>query len=297
MAKIVKDNSKPLGKTFWDLLSEFFWGKPIAAIIVFIIIAMLLFAFVFSGLFSVNNGKISLGYTKSLDKVTSIAPSNDEIFKFCIEYGISLKKKYIIRSIVQTYDAILIGKNKDSLLIKERITYDIIAIQDITKNEDVFIEDYSSTVADNVKRWFGTNREVNIHMGNQQKFVVQIECKKGLSRTIMTGADFYYKLPLKNDRISQFRNIKLNNNEDLWVYPNSDDVVGQHTMIFSSEDLYLKPIADAAIHTKSTTNGKLIDDATPFYNYAEYGESKYVSVSYTWYKILPDEIFGLKIRW
>ena len=212
--------------------------------------------------------------------------------------GLGRKKIYALKSVVQTYNIELIGQHKDTALVQERITYDLLALQDITKAQDVFKEEYSSEVAFKVERWFGTDRESLLQMGNESKYYVHFECKKGESRTIMTGANFYYKLPLKDNRNSRFRDYRLASNEDLWIYPNEDDVIGRLTMIISSKDLKFEIISGNALHTyNNAEKGKVNDDNDTFYNFDENSLSRNNSVSYSWAKILPDEQCALRIKW
>jgi hypothetical protein len=305
MAKNTPDTNKPVtGRTLWDVLQNIFSGKPLTVIITIAILISIFIILVLSGVLTIRDGKISISRpTENIhdslpEKIGTNNNMEDVLLQFCITKGNELKKKYVLKSIIQSYDAELIGKLRDTLLVKERITYDLLALEDIAKDEDVFVEDYSSVVADKVERWFGTNRENTMHMGNQQKYVVQIECKKGEGKTIVTGADFYYRFPLANDRNSTFRNFSLAHNEDLWIYPNTEDVVGKHTMIFNSRDLALEPNAQGALHTIGSSAGKINNDCDGFYNANQNSEtSTNRSISYTWYKILPDETFALKVKW
>ena len=131
-------------------------------------------------------------------------------------------------------------------------------------------------------------------MGNESAYYLHFNCKKGESITIVTGADFYYRFPLSNGRVSPFRDYRLNSNEDLWIYPNDEDVIGKLTMILSSEKMKFIPLTNAALHTvRGTTN----DDNSYFYNHDEDYINPNNSISATWTKILPDEQFALKIKW
>lgn len=293
--------SETVGKTIWDLLGNLFTKKPTIVVSTLVGVAFIFLILIFTGLlkFEMIDGKVSMAFNPTGQNTISQTSENssDQLVSFCLAKGTELKKKYVLKSIVQTYDAELIGKSKDTLVVKERIIYDILALQDIAKAENIFKEGYSSNVAFKVERWFGNEREKLLHMGNESTFYVHFECKKGESITMMTGADFYYTFPLKDNRFSPFRDYKLASNEDLWIYPNEEDVIGKLTMIWSSHDIKLQQISGAAFHTLTTGKTNVNDDKDAFYNLDENSVSKNNSVSATWKNILPDEQFALKIKW
>jgi hypothetical protein len=287
-----------VGKTLWDILEKLFSGRPLIIILTLAGVILLFLILTLTGLlkFQINDGKLSLGFN-AMGKSSQVATNQDDITTFCLTQGTDLKKRYVIKSVIQAYNFELFGEHKDSLLVRERIIYDLIALRDISKAEDVFKEGYSSNVAKNVLRWFGNDREESLHMGNQHSYYVHFDCKRGDSHTIITGADFYYFLPLADSRYTPFRDTRLAANEDLWIYPNEEDVIGKLTMIISSDDIKFKSISNSALHTTIRDGAKLNDDKDAFYNFDENQINSNNSVSYTWSRILPDEQFALKIKW
>lgn len=131
-------------------------------------------------------------------------------------------------------------------------------------------------------------------MGNASSYYLHFDCKKGESVTLITGANFYYKFPLQNGRLSQFRDYRLNSNEDLWIYPNDEDVIGKLTMIIYSNNIKFLPQANSALHT---IRGTINNDDDYYYNYDPDFENPNNSISKTWEKILPDEQFALRVKW
>src|SRR5204863_3541194 len=99
---------------------------------------------------------------------SSTATQEGDVLNFCITKGRELNKSYVLPSVVQSYDMHLIGPNKDTLLVKERITYNLLALRDISEAEDIFKEGYSSKVALRLDRWYGTDHEEPLHMGASQ---------------------------------------------------------------------------------------------------------------------------------
>ncbi len=291
---------KITGKTLWDIIGDLFAKKPTIVVITLFSVLLLFLILIFAGLmkFEIIDGKVSLSFdVNKQPDITNLNKIYLQEQNWCVAKGIELNKKYILKTIVQTYDAELKGTNKDTLVVKERIIYDIFALQDITKVQDIFKEGYSSNVAFKVERWFGSEREKPLHMGNESTYYVHFDCKQGESITLMTGADFYYTYPLKSGRHSPFREYNLNSNEDLWIYPNEEDVIGKLTMIWASYDIKLQSISGNALHTYTNGKAKINDDRDAFYNFDENSQNNNNSVSASWKNILPDEQFALKIKW
>jgi len=289
-----------VGKTFWDVIEKLFSKKPIIVFSTLLGIVIISLILIITGIlkFNINDGKLSLSFKSITQNNNNTNTSSiDELSTFCLTNGFKLDKQYILKSVIQTYDIELLGAHKDTMLVRERIIYDLLALEDITKAQNIFKEEYSSEVAFKVERWFGTGREDLLQMGNESKYFVHFDCSKGESQTIMTGANFYYKLPLQDNRDGVFREYRLASNEDLWIYPNEDDVIGKLTMIVSSKDLKFQPISENALMTYSDGQGKVNKDNDAFYNFDQNSLSKNNSVSYTWTKILPDEQLALKIKW
>lgn len=293
-----RESNQVVGKTLWDVLEKLFSGRPLTIILTLVGVVLLFLILTMTGFlkFQINDGKLSLGFN-AMGQTSPITVNQDNITTFCLTQGTDLKKRYVIKSVIQTYNFELLGEHAETLLVKERIIYDLIALRDISKAEDVFKEGYSSNFAKNVLRWFGNDREESLHMGNQHSYYVHFDCKKGDSHTIMTGADFYYSLPLADNRYTPFRDTRLAANEDLWIYPNEEDVIGKLTMIISSNDIKFKSISNSALHTIIRDGAKLNDDKDAFYNFDENQINSNNSISYTWSRILPDEQFALKIKW
>lgn len=277
------------GKTFWDVLENLFTGKPL---IVWLTIVGLIITIVLLMVFQILHVEIKESkLSMSFNQIKHESIQNDSLISFCVTKGNELKKKYIIKTIIQSYHFDRVSN--DSLIVRERITYDLLALENIKKAQNVFKEQYSSNFA-KVERWYGNQDEQIMHMGNQSEYYLHFDCKKGKSITLITGADFYYKLPLDNNRASPFRKYILNSNEDLWIYPNDEDVIGKLTMIIYSKNIKFISQTNSALHT---IGGSVNDDSDYFYNHDENFKNPNNSISKTWEKILPDEQFALKVKW
>ena len=292
------------GKTFWDIIGRVFTGKPMVAWGTLIGIVLCFSFLIGIGVLraEIKDNKFSLSFAgkQSSELEQSAKPAQelrqiprDSLSIFCIEKGMELKKKYALRSVIQSYDFDFVNNKKEIMIVKERIMYDLIALEDISKQENIFKEEYSSNVAFKVERWYGNHEEKVVHMGNESAYYVHFNCKKGKTTTLVTGADFFYKYPLSNGRPSPFRDYTLGSNEDLWIYPNDEDVIGRLTMIVSSDKMKFVPVVNGALHT---IGGRINDDDDYYYNYKEEFNSNN-SVSSTWEKIKPGEHFALKIKW
>jgi hypothetical protein len=293
-----RKENKAVGRTFWDILHSIVSKKPVPVFLLFAILLTVALFLILTGLlrFEINNGKLSMGFNSNRGSQTTqiINKSPDELLEFCVKKGTELNLKYVIKSITQIVELKLIGPSKKTLLVKERIVYDILALHDVTTTESTFYEENVSQGALKVIRWYGTDREINSDIGNDTKYQIPFNCKKGESKTIITGADYYYSLPLESNRSTSFKDYLLMQNEDLYFYPNEYDVIGKLKMIISSEDIKFKEIPNAAFHSIS---GKTIFYSDAFYNFDAEAKNACNSVSAEWKTILPDESFALHVVW
>lgn len=293
------------GRTIWDVIAHAFTNNPrisISIITGLLVLFLIMILFNVFGLEYKNQSlNIRFGKSPSSDKADSTYILNqgvilkDTILAFCFEQGYKYSSPLIIKSLIVSVKLELIGANKDTLMAQERIHYTVVALRDILENENVFVEDYSTSYTTKIKRWYGTEQEQSISMSNPNQYYVVFECKKGETKTIITGADYYYKYPLQDKRISDFRNIVLGSNEDLWIYPNKDDVIGDLTIILESSTLKLKPFEKGAMQNIGNTK---INDREIKHHYSQ-NDSRNTSntISASWNKILPDQMFGLHYQY
>lgn len=292
------------GRTLWDVITHAFTKKPKITLSVasslLLMMLLLIFLNILGFEYKNQSFNLRLGKSPSSDKADTSFLLNqgvilkDTVLAFCFDQGYKYSSPLIIKSLIVSVRLELIGVNKDTLLAQERINYTVVALRDIFENENVFVEDYSTSYASKIKRWFGTEQEQSISMSNPNQYYVVFECKKGETKTIITGADYYYKYPLQDKRSSDFRNIVLGTEEDLWIYPNKDDVIGDLTIIIESASLKLIPFEKGAMQNIGNTK---TNDKDIKHHYSQ-SDSRNTSntISASWSKILPDQIFGLRFR-
>jgi len=276
-----------VGKTLWDILSKIFAGNPRIVILVIVGLVVIFLLLVLTGIlkFEVNEGKVSMRFTRQNAFAASSSVRPDDLIGFCIKNGIALKKKYVITSVTHMLDIEFVGKHRDSTLYKERIVYDVLALEDISGEDKVFKEDYfGDPAAKGLRnmRWFGTDNE-RLISEDETAYFVHFNCKKGETHTIITGNDEYEKgagIPI----------------EYYLRYPNDDDVIGKLTMLISTHDFKFRTILKSAV--RIIKNGQEIrqNEQDAFYNQDENQYSSNVSVSYSWTKILPGEELYLVIK-
>jgi hypothetical protein len=203
----------------------------------------------------------------------------------CFARAKALSKPYVLRSVTQwiryTDDV-----SSESINVQERIVYDLVPLRNIKMDDQVFLEEYSSSNKD-VRHWFGPHRE--LFAGGNTKYQVQFAAAHGRSVTITTGAELSYKLPLADGRSAFREQATLNHDEDFWVYQNIDDVICSLTQIVESDSLKLSPIHRGGhrVGINKPVEGDVDHqqiDASPPVN---------SSLGITWYDIEPGEDAGL----
>lgn len=173
-----------------------------------------------------------------------------------------------------------------------RTMYSLLALEDINKNSTVFRERYGSDYANKIVHWYGTDIEA-LH-GIGKVYDVLFEIPNNNRKTIVTGADFYYTLPLPSNR-KTFSNIfTLNPNEDLIMYPNDNDIISNIMIVVESENMKITPLGRAAKRLKSDRS--LVENEA-FLNVNQINNQGTRSITARWANVLPGEDVGLAISW
>jgi hypothetical protein len=200
-----------------------------------------------------------------------------------IAIGRDLKRAYIIESIA---DLINIEKKningRNKLVVNRTITYTIFALRDISKEEKVFLESYTS---DETKPLYipGTEKETMFTNGSWN---VQIELLEGETRTFSTSAIYNYNLPLANPRSALYEQIRLGSNEQFFSYPNTEDVIGEIVMRIQSNSLKLNGIGEAARRFTEKTSSEAKEATQKECN-------GIYSISTRWMDVLPNQEVGI----
>lgn len=221
-----------------------------------------------------------------------------------MELGLEKQKDYVISKIIyyvqleelptleQCADPI---ENHSHLCSKVSIIYDIIALKDITPEEDKFIEEFSVQSARLVDYLPGTEKETILSAEAPSKKIwkVSLDLKKYERKTVITNAYFVYNdFPItRNNPLFK----TLGPKEDAYFYPNtSNDLVGSIEFIIESRTLkfYDQQTQNAIMRT----NGKNI---TPSFMIKKNEASCIKSnVVFSTFDSLPEgATAGLKVAW
>ena len=168
-----------------------------------------------------------------------------------------------------------------NLCITVLLSNGVPALQDISKADNVFREEYTGD-NNSLGRWYGNNNENQFMAGNEQTYYVHFDCKKGESHTLITGKDSYSNSAAYLEDFSAY-------------YPNEEDVVGNLTIIVSTKDYKLKTNSNSAVRVTVKNGVKVNEEKDSFYNSNDESDSYNNTVSHTWNRVLPDEQFNLYV--
>jgi hypothetical protein len=229
--------------------------------------------------------------------IDSALTSTDELLNFCVKEGIKYNRPYVIKSITQIIDA---ERQNDTFIVRERITYDILALRNIRSGDHVFEERYFKPFASD-DRWVGSNDETPVTITkDSEKYYVGFNCNKGESITLVTGVNYIYdihKLKKRTENIGTWH-VTLDSNQELWSYPNDSDVIGKLTMIFTSKDYKFESRNQDALFFSENDKTKIsIPDSALVKLTANISPSRYSTISYTWRTLLPYQYMALRIKW
>lgn len=250
---------------------------------------------IFSGIFAVTFllslliGKSNqlLGITKGIDTKAGLNVS------WAQNQSSKSSKPYALLSVVQHIrlrDVFLPDSSKKRQA-EFRNYYTISAIKEISTVDKIFEEQFLTNTA-HIKEWPGSEiQEIqSIHDG---RFWVKMDLKQKEVRTIVTGANYWYNVPLISDSTSScFGDIIESAKEWMTCYPNSSDYIDNLTIIIESEgiDIGLPPISTY----RKNYNGSLI---TGEGSCKIYSKNRKCTLVAKWEKINPGECVGFKISW
>jgi hypothetical protein len=230
-----------------------------------------------------------------LHNISFLRPYNLGV-TWAIEESIENNKPYAVQSIVE--DIRIEDVKNDSVSKRQanvRITYTIKLLRNITNSEKVFTEMYSSHLATEIQQWTGSEKEKS---SDGAEYYVSISGKKGDVKSITTGANYFYSVPLNHTDLGCFnKRIQINPDEWLWTYTNdpSSDYIDDYTMLVESDNVNLSVPIDQSIYRIDTAN-RVIDAEDEARLNKRDGQARFTVVG-KWHRISPGECIGLKIRW
>lgn len=199
---------------------------------------------------------------------------------------------YATLSIVQHIKLRDIIKDSTKKRVAEfRNYYTVSASRDILSSEHVFEEQFLTNTA-KIDTWAGSEIQ-EIESILDGRYWVKFDLQKGASKTLVTGANYVYDVPLANSTsTSCFGNILTSNKQWMTCYPNSIDYIDYITIIIETEaiDISLPPVSSY----KKAKAGNIVEGEGSCKVFSSNGNCTLVS---KWEKIAPGECVGFKINW
>ena len=210
----------------------------------------------------------------------------------CISDARKAHRPYVIVSVAQ-HVRLEDNADRTSRHASERISYLLLTLRNISKDEDVFKEQYQGSDRGAAPvRWNGPRIEED-EVGVPGAYQVRIDAKAGTLITVLTGVERDFRLPLKSISAA---NYNLGPGEDFWDYPNAEnDVVCELTLTVESSNLLLKPVRAWQSHTKPAPPTML--SQSDLNSSIGYMRSATASVfSGTWHLIEKDDVAVVVFR-
>lgn len=203
-------------------------------------------------------------------------------------------RNYVIESIAMLVD--LKTNLGNPQVISEadvRIAYTVFALNE-TK---IFDESFHSMAGAKIERIPGSGNEMALKedADSHKSWEIMLDLPVGGRRTLVTGARYEYTSPMPNKRdIHDFHN--LGPTEDAWCYPNTEDVIGEVTIIIRS-DAPLVPSndGDALLVDRSTPPKETKVPSKPEFRSPANGESGPYIVTARWTNVLPQQFPQIRI--
>lgn len=169
--------------------------------------------------------------------------------------------------------------------------YSVSASRDISLSEHVFVEQFLTNTAD-IKTWAGSELQ-EVESITDGRYWVKFDLKKGMSKTIVTGANYIYTVPLANSTsTSCFGNILSSDRQWMTCYPNSVDYIDNITIVIETDgiDISLPPVA---VYKKAKAGNIIQGEGSC----KVFSSNNHCTLVAKWEKIEPGECVGFKINW
>jgi hypothetical protein len=203
-------------------------------------------------------------------------------------------KPYVLQSVVNLVRIEDTQDNSGQIRnMSVRSMYVVRPLRDISAEEDVFSEQFTSSIT-NVppQHWFGSQKEV-FNTVNGNLYSVEFQANEDDTYTIVTGANYQYRLPLPSNRPVPAEIRTLQGNEDSWMYPNSEDYIGEIVIVIESPTTHLRPLERSKV--RITNRQPNLDD--PFLNERAGAQNGQRSLSARWTTVRPNEKVGILYSW
>jgi hypothetical protein len=221
--------------------------------------------------------------------------AGDRTLKNWIEQGRKLRRDYVIESAVMNVKLDPVVSTNIPRVVDVQVTYTIFALN-LTTNFD---EEYNSVPGANaeVMRIPGSHPEsaYTENAYGRKAWNVLIHVAPGERETIVTEAKYFYKSGVAQTRtIRDFTNLR--SNEDVYCYPNTEDVIGELILrIESPIPIHPPRDGDALLVTKSGASSDSVQRSTPSLFAADKNFSSSSVIVAKWKNLTPGMAVELKL--
>lgn len=186
---------------------------------------------------------------------------------------------------------IILADSTKKRIAEFRNYYTVSAIRDIVATEHVFEEQFLTNNAD-MKPWPGSELQ-EVESISDGRYWVKFDLKKDETKTVVTGANYLYPVPLvHSSSTSCFGDILSSNKQWMTCYPNSIDYIDNVSIIIEAEgiEISLPPIATY----KKTKEGNVVKGEG---SCKIFSTNNNCTLTAKWEKIAPGECVGFAINW
>jgi hypothetical protein len=213
-----------------------------------------------------------------------------------IKAGRSAHLDYIIESATMIVDMDADGAVPgQTSVVDVHINYLVFALNPVT----IFDEDYHSMSSNTISldRLHGADPETDFlePSPTRKTWNVKLNLMPGVRQSILTGARYVYKLPFPEKRtIHDF--IDLKPTEDVWGYPNKEDVIGEFTIIIQSRTPIRPPNDGDMLLVDRSDPTKLVSRPDkPLLEVPDQGSRGSYVLSARWHNLRPGQTMELRL--
>lgn len=210
----------------------------------------------------------------------------------CIEIGRKENRPYILESVVIIWHFRDVPfENPSRRELSVRTTYIVRPLRPFGAAEaGLFKEEYGYDSA-NFLHWAGPEDEA-FESTQGRVYLVKFSGETAQPRTVVTGAELSYELPLAPGRPGFGDRLKLAANEEFWRYPNDVDVICELTMIIESDTTKVFPASfDASYASRAGVKKKKTVQR-------DVNNPRQRSLSAHWEEVvLPGSDLGIHFHW
>lgn len=221
------------------VLVRLLWQHPIAALstVGLVLLTLVLWN---SGWLRASKEGVALGPPTKLER--------------CIQKARDLNRPYVIESATNIWhisDRPGTTKTPDtpetpsSRSLSLRSIYTIRAIESFGPKDKLF-EDWSGYDNAHFLHWHAPD-PISARSNDAQRYFVEVGADRGEQRTIITGAEYDYSLPRKDNRAGCNNTTTLQGREEALRYPNDIDVICELTIVIESNTTPLHSLGGALV--------------------------------------------------